>query len=667
MKINIKNYNGIKEIEYQIEDKKINFLFGISGSGKSSIAMALTDSNLQNHIRVGESQENVSVKVDNMDVNYEDSLIFDFNYMSNVLIDKSKEEDIYNILFGDGGKIIKCKNDYLNEISFLFPLKNKIYNKIGCIESLISDLKIEFLQDENQYKKTCTIRKLTESFEKVRKIKNVGTYSSVQIKWLSDGKKMAAYSAGKCPFCGKKMLEKQKEKLEELIVFDAKSYEKINSESNVFQDLEIQQPNWNKKKDVEIFNKKIKKYILVKDELIYLQKFISYLDNFDFVVNTNIVIKKPTNTLKELFPDIYNAFIELNSKIKNIKTRIGKLKEETNKLISSNVKVINEKLELIGIPYKFVEKTMDEKSKKAQFIIKHNNQNNDTNDMANNLSFGEKNIIGLILFLLANKDRKILIIDDPASSFDEYRRKVIFDFIYSLHSESTMLILSHDHVFAKFALLHYNISKKELAKSKFNLSEIRKKYYYDTGKISYLENYDNCKVMNIMEDDFVSFQKCIKEHLSSLGSQINYRIALNLRLYYEFEQASKYKKVVYGYISGILHKYKYEKIISNIENENKKESDVLKVISEDLSIKYSPLQENYLENIEIENYSNFEKVLYCRELIKTNNKKGRIIKDELSNIIHLNSAYAICLNPYKFNYFSKYVYDYITTNLNIEL
>lgn len=32
MKIKIKNYNGIKEIEYEIEDKKINFLFGISRS-----------------------------------------------------------------------------------------------------------------------------------------------------------------------------------------------------------------------------------------------------------------------------------------------------------------------------------------------------------------------------------------------------------------------------------------------------------------------------------------------------------------------------------------------------------------------------------------------------------------------------------------------------------
>lgn len=667
MKIKIKNYNGIKEIEYEIEDKKINFLFGISGSGKSSIATALSDPILNNHIRVGESLENVLVEVDNTNVRYEDCYIFDSNYMSNVLINKSKEEDIYNILFGDGGKIIKCKEDYLNEIGFLLPLKEKIYNKIGCIESLVSDLKIDYLQDGVQYKKTCIIRKMEENFTKVPKIKIATTYSSGQIKWLSDGKKMDAYLLGKCPFCGRKLTEKQKEKLDKLIIFDAKTYEKINSESNIFCDLDIQQPDWNKKRDIEAFNKKIKKYVLVKDELIVLRKFISYLDNFDYVVNTNVETVKPSNTLKELFPDIYAKFNELNLKIKNIKAKIGKLKEETNKLISSNVKVINEKLELIGIPYKFVKKEMNENSKKAQFIIKHNNQTNETNDMTNNLSFGEKNIIGLILFLLANKDKKMLIIDDPASSFDEYRRKVIFDFIYSLHSDSTVLILSHDHVFAKFAILHFNSSKKEMAKQNPCLSEIKRKYYNDTGKINYLENYDNCKLMDITEDDFISLQKCIKDQLLQLGNQIDYRTALNLRLYYELEQASKYKKLIYGYLSAILHKCEYASIIAYIEKENKTEEDILKVIKDDLAIEYSPLQQNYLENINVDCFTSFERVLYCRELIKTNSKSGRIIKDELSNIIHLNSAYAICLNPYKFNYFSKYVFDYITNNFNINL
>ena len=42
MQITISNYNNIRNLDYEIEDSKINFLFGISGCGKSSIAKALT-------------------------------------------------------------------------------------------------------------------------------------------------------------------------------------------------------------------------------------------------------------------------------------------------------------------------------------------------------------------------------------------------------------------------------------------------------------------------------------------------------------------------------------------------------------------------------------------------------------------------------------------------
>lgn len=42
MKINIKNYKNIENLTLDIEDNKINHIFGISGSGKSSIAQALS-------------------------------------------------------------------------------------------------------------------------------------------------------------------------------------------------------------------------------------------------------------------------------------------------------------------------------------------------------------------------------------------------------------------------------------------------------------------------------------------------------------------------------------------------------------------------------------------------------------------------------------------------
>lgn len=81
-----------------------------------------------------------------------------------------------------------------------------------------------------------------------------------------------------------------------------------------------------------------------------------------------------------------------------------------------------------------------------------------------------------------------MIIDDPASSYDEYRRKVIFDMLYKCKGENTtMLVLSHDHIFAKYAIYHFEKSKE---KRYDRLGTLEKLYYNQTGKIDYIETYN---------------------------------------------------------------------------------------------------------------------------------------------------------------------------------
>lgn len=47
MKIKISGYKNIENLEMYIDDYKINMLFGMSGSGKSSIAEALQKKDLE--------------------------------------------------------------------------------------------------------------------------------------------------------------------------------------------------------------------------------------------------------------------------------------------------------------------------------------------------------------------------------------------------------------------------------------------------------------------------------------------------------------------------------------------------------------------------------------------------------------------------------------------
>lgn len=68
MVIDIQNFNSIKTLHYEIVDSKINFLFGISGSGKSSIAYALTDTNKEKYQMVGKDAGMVKVEVNESDI-----------------------------------------------------------------------------------------------------------------------------------------------------------------------------------------------------------------------------------------------------------------------------------------------------------------------------------------------------------------------------------------------------------------------------------------------------------------------------------------------------------------------------------------------------------------------------------------------------------------------
>ena len=117
--------------------------------------------------------------------------------------------------------------------------------------------------------------------------------------------------------------------------------------------------------------------------------------------------------------------------------------------------------------------------------------------------------------------------------------------------------------------------------------------------------------------------------------------------------------MLYEYLSAIIHQVEYTDIQFELAKAGKQEKDILDAINEKIGIQYSALSSNYKDSIESFNYLDFEKIYKCRELLKSRKKKDKVLKDELSNIIHMNSAYSICLNPYKYDYFSRYVKNYI--------
>lgn len=662
MQITISNYNNIRNLDYEIEDSKINFLFGISGCGKSSIAKALTKKSSEDNIPY--NTENIPfVEVNQGSITFNEYEMFDLDYMKRVLIEKQDGTDIYHIMIGNNGELNALKEEYNKYIESLLMQRENIFNIKGKIDTLINDLKISYTRS-NDYRNGCIIKKITKNLDenKLNYLKSKN-YSNKQVKWFSDGKNTDSYKNGKCPFCNKKLSDYRKSIIDKITIIDAKSFEKINAQNAIFNLLNIKEPNWMKKKEVDKFNKQIRMYYDLLPQFEILTQYINVASK------TNIFLDKlekitVTKEMRILYPEIANEMNNFNNKYSNIRKKLGKIKSETDKLLKKNRERINDYLNILGIPYEFFETNINDDQKNAEFIIRaKNSKNTDTQkDRVNNLSYGERNLIGLIIFLISHKEDDFLIIDDPASSYDEYRRKVIFDMLYKCKGENTtMLVLSHDHIFAKYAIYHFEKSKE---KRYDRLGTLEKLYYNQTGKIDYIETYNETIIKPIKKDNFDSMTNFIKERLKELPHEINYLVAINLRLYYEINKASRYHKEVYGYLSQILHRKEKSEIIESLEKVNKTENDILFAIKDDLKIDYDVLDNEYKLGINIDSMTNFEKLIFARENC-SKNKLGKEIKNELNNIVHMNMAYAICLNPYEFNYFSKFVYNYLKNDLNI--
>lgn len=654
MKISISNYNNIDTFNYEIIDNKINFLFAISGSGKSSIARALSTEILEINRNVESSNDNIIVKVNGNDVKKEDYKVFDNEYVNGILINRTNKNDVYSIIIGDKGEIDECRKLYLDSIKSLNNCKDLVYGRLNHINDLYKSLSIRF-NNNNKLYKNCKLIKFEENIKQVNNYSVAKSKTVKEINWINEGVNTDYFINNKCPFCNRKISSRKKQQLLNLSKFDAKDFEIINENTLIFDKLNIKMPNWKSKRDVNNFYRKIEECNLIRNELNEIINYIEIIQNYELDID-NLSFKAPSKLLKKHELSIYNAMMELKDNNINIKRKLGKLKAETNKVIGKNIKEINDDLEILGLKYKFEKIEILEENKIADYKIVHINDEKNS-DMRNNLSSGEKSIIGLLFFLLANINGKYLIIDDPASSYDEYRRKVMFDLIFKYHAKSTVLVLSHDHVFAKYALFCYEHASK---KKDSDLYYLKRKYLTDTGKIDYLESYNKFEIKNIKREDFGNIEEFIKENISTLGDTMNYRVAINLRLLFELSKVKS--KDVYGYLSAIMHKTPYGEIMKLLEEKGISEDDILFIIKNKTEYNYKHLREDYLKEIEDNDYSNFERLILMRENLNKKIKKERVLYDELSNIIHLNNAYAICLNPYKYNYFSRYVYNYIRKN-----
>lgn len=649
MNIKINNYKNLKNLNLDIQENKINFIFGISGSGKSSIGEALRGENIEENALVGSPIDDVEILVNNNKMN-ESLAIFNTTTMEKLLLNNVDNNVIYDIIFDNNNKMLILRNDFESQIKGLTDFRTEIYDYISKIDKMNKAFGGKITKSE-KLPNTAKIVKMANAISSGKEnttVKTIKEKGNWYIPWVKKGCETPEYKNNICPFCNKVLDSEIKEAIEKVLNYNEKDFEVMFQDETMLTDIGIKVPDYSNIEEVNELKDEIIRKVLLREELQNLINYMYYYDVPSLDPNTvkEIIMSE---TLKETFPDLKEKIMSVNVSIGKIKATLGSLKHETDKVISHNLKKLNSYLDRFRINYSFEVNSYSNTNNTLTYSL-FNKLDAEKNNRVYGLSYGEKNLISLLLFLLSSKE-KIIIIDDPASSFDDYRRKEILSLIYDICSSKTLMILSHDHIFVKYALFNYNRAKSLIDNGK-DVSELNRKYYDFTGEIIAMENYSigNIIIKKITYDDFDILQNHI---LKFMNNNMEYfRKIINLRLYYECMKSSEIKDI-YNYLSSIYHKVPRVNILNMLNEKDIKEEMLLENIYKDTGIQLPSIPVQNYNQIKMNELTMFEKILYYRDEEKAD------IKELFNNVVHMNESLHVCLNPYEFNYFSPYIYSAI--------
>lgn len=648
MKLNIENYKNISNLNLDVLDNKVNFIFGISGSGKTSIGQSLCKNIEEEDVMIGKNISDVKVKINDNDINIENVSLYNEDIIASLIVNTEMNSDIYSIIFSNDDDILKKKKEFQNMVKELSNFKDIMYQYMGKIDVLIKNYggKLTLKQELPASSKIIKFEKAISDGNNSQYVDIIRNNESNYLRWINEGNNFAVFNKFNiCPFCNQNVPLERTKLIRELCELTPKDFDVIFDNTNILQELKIKIPNYSNIKELSAFKGEIIDKIKLKDEINSIINIIDYylIDNYNPSNISSIIV---SNSFKKEFPEITQSINNINKKITEIKIILGELKHATDRTIHDNLKVLNDYIEKFGIPYKFKVNKYDINDKKADYILYHIKDDLQIH-RTNGLSYGEKNIISLLLFLISNKN-EIVIIDDPASSYDDYRRKIIFDLLYDLQNQKTLIILSHDMVFVKYAVFNRNQGKKSKSK-RF------KNFFEKTGRIVSFENYNNHTLIKDIEyDDFDIIENQVNNHI--INNKLSYfRKIINLRILTENKKSIDCDyEIIYQYLSAILHRTDKSAIIEELNEKGFTEDDIINKINDKLNFNLEKIPNNILKDFDISELTNFEKIFYFRDEIQDES-----IRDEFNNIIHMNSSYTISLNPYKFDYFSPYIYEKI--------
>jgi energy-coupling factor transporter ATP-binding protein EcfA2 len=487
MDIVIENCNNIDRASIAIKENFLNIKFAANGTGKSTIAKAITlnaaeSGDLKSLMPFKFIGANTTSDFAGPVISGADEImsvaVFDTSYIDTVLF--KKEELLSN--------------------SFEILIKNEEYDeKFADIEAHFADLKSVFSNDPSidemredlltlfkafgkatktsSYSAASVIGKSTAKGNKISNVPaGLEAYSpflqseeNVQwLKWQMEGKRYLALSDD-CPYCTQPATDKHETILRIDEEYDTKTIEHLNALIEIIESLSdyfSDDANGTLSSIIEsqtALTDEDKLFLSsIKDQIELLNSKLTALQGIDFhnlkdvtdydakILDLRINMDRlPSISSKSTCAIVSKCNEKLDligAKIGLLKGSIAAHKRQVATLIKSNEDSINEFLKDAGFDYSVCVESAD---RTYRMRLRHNDFSSFVEQGSQHLSFGEKNAFALILFMhhVLKTKPDLIVLDDPISSFDKNKKFAIIKRLFvsaNSFQNKTVLLMTHD-------------------------------------------------------------------------------------------------------------------------------------------------------------------------------------------------------------------------------
>ena len=489
--VKIQNCNNIANGELTICPNKLNILFGRNGTGKSTIAKAISFASqgkeLTEFAPYGSINEEAPPKIEGMDLDsvaiFNDNYVNQYVYQPDTIIKNAFEVLIRSQEYDEAKKNI---DEALEKIKTKITGREEVLALQKQIGVLISN--IEFTGSTNKLaKRKSGIKGVLNGkgayFNPPSELEELRPFfeEDAVTKWAAW--RLQGYNdfgdKGRCPYCSTGETEQTKT-IDKVFAntFDKASVEYASAISKALEALStylnVDKSNellslFGIKENVPVLEAQLAK---LGAEARYLHDRLTAIvsfngssvdrDNIADLESKLIDMKVDLRACDSYFTsDLTKSEIEsINSEIDSLRQKVGTLKGEIgkyNKHIQDRIKDkkqdINDFLNLAGFKYTFDVEVVGENNARAllKFILPDGNPS-DFQSSGKHLSWGEKHSFALILFMFdaIRANTKLIILDDPISSFDTNKKYAIINRLFKTGNkenslyERTVLMLTHD-------------------------------------------------------------------------------------------------------------------------------------------------------------------------------------------------------------------------------